>query len=415
MCCGKAQFGDFVNGAQSIIDEFISSGEASGSAVDGRCCCCRTATRARASPHHTSGRWTSNAPSWSRGPRGFDDDRGAVSVHPPDHFELLRRHGLDGVQRPLIVFTPKSMLRNKAAVSDIRDFTEQKFRSVLEEPTYTDGDGDRTKVRWVLLTSWQALLRAGRPQDQGHAMASRSCASSSSRRRPAAAGRDAGPVPQRRREFWVQEESATGVWPRFGLELPELLSGQLAGLKRISRRAIRRRRRARRRCTRSNGRKSSMRPSAVVLPSLVRLRRRDHGRPAATLTANCSVAPFANSRPGAENRVETTIAQRRSASDAVGRPRARHPGRHDGDRCRRRSERRHARPRRPMIALVRLAEPRASRRTDAGAACCAVHRIRSAADLLALDAASRTKSPRRRVGRRDLQPPDAARRPARGA
>ena len=36
--------------------------------------------------------------------------------------------------RPLIVFTPKSMLRNKAAVSDIRDFTEQKFRSVLEEP-----------------------------------------------------------------------------------------------------------------------------------------------------------------------------------------------------------------------------------------------------------------------------------------
>ena len=102
--------------------------------------------------------------------------------------------------RPLIVFTPKSMLRNKAAVSDIRDFTEQKFRSVLEEPTYTDGDGDRTKVRWVLLTSWQALLRAGRPQDQGHAMASRSCASSSSRRRPGGAGRDAGPVPQRRRE-----------------------------------------------------------------------------------------------------------------------------------------------------------------------------------------------------------------------
>ena len=55
--------------------------------------------------------------------------------------------------RPLIVFTPKSMLRNKAAVSDIRDFTEIKFRSVLEEPTYEDGIGDRSKVTRILLTS----------------------------------------------------------------------------------------------------------------------------------------------------------------------------------------------------------------------------------------------------------------------
>ena len=103
--------------------------------------------------------------------------------------------------RPLIVFTPKSMLRNKAAVSDIRDFTEQKFRSVLEEPTYTDGDGDRTKVRWVLLTSWQALLRAGRPQDQGQPRWRRDRAHRAARAAAqAAAGRDAGPVPQRRRE-----------------------------------------------------------------------------------------------------------------------------------------------------------------------------------------------------------------------
>ena len=77
----------------------------------------------------------------------------ALPSTPANYFHLLRRHGLDGVHRPLIVFTPKSMLRNKAAVSDIRDFTEQKFRSIMEEPTYTDGDGDRTKVTRVLLTS----------------------------------------------------------------------------------------------------------------------------------------------------------------------------------------------------------------------------------------------------------------------
>ncbi len=77
----------------------------------------------------------------------------AVPSTPANYFHLLRRHGLDGIQRPLIVFTPKSMLRNKAAVSDIRDFTENKFRSVLEESAYTDGEGDRGKVTRVLLCS----------------------------------------------------------------------------------------------------------------------------------------------------------------------------------------------------------------------------------------------------------------------
>ncbi len=83
--------------------------------------------------------------------RGFDDDRGAVDAGellPPAAPARARRD-----DRPLIVFTPKSMLRNKAAVSDIRDFTEIKFRSVLEEPTYEDGVGDRSKVTRILLTS----------------------------------------------------------------------------------------------------------------------------------------------------------------------------------------------------------------------------------------------------------------------
>ena len=72
---------------------------------------------------------------------------------PANYFHLLRRHAHDGIHRPLIVFTPKSMLRNKAAVSDIAEFTEMKFRSVLEEPTYDVGDGDRSKVKRILLVS----------------------------------------------------------------------------------------------------------------------------------------------------------------------------------------------------------------------------------------------------------------------
>lgn len=87
----------------------------------------------------------------------------AVPSTPASYFHLLRRHSLDGIRRPLVVFTPKSMLRNKAAVSDVEDFTTGKFRSVFEEPTYETGDAERDKVRRVLLVSgklyWELLAK----------------------------------------------------------------------------------------------------------------------------------------------------------------------------------------------------------------------------------------------------------------
>src|SRR6185312_10886866 len=99
-------------------------------------------------PDHTSGRIERFLLLWAEGSMTI-----AVPSTPANYFHLLRRHGMDRIHRPLIVFTPTSMLRNKAAVSDIRDFTEQKFRSILEEPMYTDGDGDRAKAKRILLTS----------------------------------------------------------------------------------------------------------------------------------------------------------------------------------------------------------------------------------------------------------------------
>ena len=146
-CCGRAQFGDFVNGAQSIIDEFISSGEAKWGQLSNVVLLLPHGHEGQG-PDHTSGRIERFLQLWAEGSMTI-----AVPSTPANYFHLLRRHALDGVQRPLIVFTPKSMLRNKAAVSDIRDFTETKFRSVLEEPTYEDGIGDRSKVTRILLTS----------------------------------------------------------------------------------------------------------------------------------------------------------------------------------------------------------------------------------------------------------------------
>lgn len=230
----EAQFGDFVNGAQPIIDEFISSGEAKWGQLSNLVLLLPHGHEGQG-PDHTSGRIERFLQLWAEGSMTI-----AMPSTPSNYFHLLRRHALDGIQRPLIVFTPKSMLRHKAAVSEIKDFTEIKFRSVLEEPTYEDGIGDRSKVRRVLLTSGKLYYELAARKAKDH-------------RDDIAIVRieQLAPLPRRRlREtldrypsvdqyFWVQEEPANqGAWPRFGLELPELLPDKLTGLKRISRRAM---------------------------------------------------------------------------------------------------------------------------------------------------------------------------------
>src|SRR5947209_14831400 len=147
LVCWEAQFGDFANGAQSVVDEFISSGEAKWGQQAALTLLLPHGHEGQG-PDHTSGRIERYLQLWAEGSMTI-----AVPSTPSNYFHLLRRHALDGVRRPLIVFTPKSMLRNKAAVSDIKDFTEIKFRSVLEEPTYEDGTDDRSKVSRILLTS----------------------------------------------------------------------------------------------------------------------------------------------------------------------------------------------------------------------------------------------------------------------
>ncbi len=230
----EGQFGDFVNGAQSIIDEFISSGEAKWGQLSSVVLLLPHGHEGQG-PDHTSGRIERFLQLWAEGSMTI-----AVPSTPANYFHLLRRHALDGVQRPLIVFTPKSMLRNKAAVSDIKEFTETRFHSVLEEPTYSDGTGDRSKATRMLLTSGKIYYELAARKAKEH-------------RDDVAIVRieQLAPLPFHRlsdtfdhypnvdQYFWVQEEPANqGAWPRFGLELPELFPDKLAGIKRISRRAM---------------------------------------------------------------------------------------------------------------------------------------------------------------------------------
>ncbi len=234
MVLWEAQFGDFVNGAQSIIDEFISSGEAKWGQLSDVVLLLPHGHEGQG-PDHTSGRIERFLQVCAEGSMTV-----AMPSTPANYFHLLRRHGMDGIHRPLIVFTPKSMLRNKAAVSDIRDFTEQKFRSIMEEPTYTDGDGDRSKVKRVLLTSgkiyYELAARKAKDKREDVAIVRVEQLYPLPRRRLAATLDE---YPNTDEYFWVQEEPANqGAWPTFGLSMPELLPDHLNGIKRISRRAM---------------------------------------------------------------------------------------------------------------------------------------------------------------------------------
>nr|WP_082502033.1 multifunctional oxoglutarate decarboxylase/oxoglutarate dehydrogenase thiamine pyrophosphate-binding subunit/dihydrolipoyllysine-residue succinyltransferase subunit [Williamsia sp. Leaf354] len=229
----EAQFGDFVNGAQSIIDEFISSGEAKWGQLSDVVLLLPHGHEGQG-PDHTSGRIERFLQLCAEGSMTV-----ALPSTPASYFHLLRRHVLDGISRPLVVFTPKSMLRNKAAVSPVEDFTEGKFKSVIDDPSITD-QKVRDKVTRVLMVSGKLYYElAARKEKDG--------------RDDIAIVRieQLYPIPHRRlgqvleqypgvqEFFWVQEEPANqGPWPFFGLHLPEVLPEHFGNLKRVSRRAM---------------------------------------------------------------------------------------------------------------------------------------------------------------------------------
>ncbi|MEZ5212763.1 multifunctional oxoglutarate decarboxylase/oxoglutarate dehydrogenase thiamine pyrophosphate-binding subunit/dihydrolipoyllysine-residue succinyltransferase subunit [Gordonia sp. PP30] len=236
----EAQFGDFVNGAQSIIDEFISSGEAKWGQRSDVVLLLPHGHEGQG-PDHTSGRIERFLQLCAEGSMTV-----ALPSTPASYFHLLRRHMHDGISRPLVVFTPKSMLRNKAAVSPIEEFSEGKFLSVRDDPRFAGnfrGDGDkldRSAVTRVLLTSgklyWELVARAkkdGRGDiaivriEQLHPVPHRRL------------GRILEQYPNATDFVWVQEEPANqGPWPFLGLWLPEQLPELLSGLRRISRRPM---------------------------------------------------------------------------------------------------------------------------------------------------------------------------------
>ncbi len=227
----EAQFGDFVNGAQSVIDEYISSSEAKWGQLSDVVMLLPHGHEGQG-PDHTSGRIERWLQLCAEGSMTV-----AVPSTPANYFHLLRRHALDGVQRPLVVFTPKSMLRNKAAVSPVADFTEgTRFESIIDDPTAPDP----AKVTKILFVSGKLYYELAAEQEKRGATDT-----------AIVRVEQLYPVPERKIGAifdrysgatdirWVQEEPANqGSWPFYGLNLPEMFPDRLTRITRVSRRPM---------------------------------------------------------------------------------------------------------------------------------------------------------------------------------
>jgi 2-oxoglutarate dehydrogenase E1 component len=128
----EAQFGDFANGAQVVIDQFIASGEVKW----GRLC-----GLVMLLPHGYEGQGAEHSSGRIERYLQLCADYNiqvCIPSSPAQMFHLLRRQMLRPTRQPLIVFTPKSLLRSKEAASPLTDFTQGSFHTVIPEADALD-------------------------------------------------------------------------------------------------------------------------------------------------------------------------------------------------------------------------------------------------------------------------------------
>ena len=232
LVCWEAQFGDFVDGAQTITDEFISSGEA------------KWGQRSRVTlllPHGYEGQGPDH--SSARIERFLqlcaeDNMTVANCSTPANYFHLLRRQAL-AATRPLVVFTPKSLLRLRAAQSDVSEITSGGFKPVLPDTGLHDPSRDEpggqgepvhpAEVNRVLLCSGKVYYDLATWRAQHQVRDTAILRLEQLNPFPADSLTEALAAYPSAEVRWVQEEPENmGAWTYLALRLPALLEGRPA-------------------------------------------------------------------------------------------------------------------------------------------------------------------------------------------
>ena len=137
LCIWEAQFGDFSNGAQIMIDQYLSAAEAKWKIQNGLVLLLPHGYEGQGA-EHSSGRMERYLQLCSK-----DNMYVANCSTPANMFHILRRQMVTTFRKPLIIFTPKSLLRHPKAVSGIEDFSKGKFMPVIDKNTVDVSKTDR--------------------------------------------------------------------------------------------------------------------------------------------------------------------------------------------------------------------------------------------------------------------------------
>jgi multifunctional 2-oxoglutarate metabolism enzyme len=228
LVCWEAQFGDFVNGAQTIVDEFISSGEQKWGQRSGVVLLLPHGYEGQG-PDHSSARIERFLSLCAH-----DNMTVALPSSPASYFHLLRWQALSDRVKPLIVFTPKSLLRLKAAVSKTTEFTSGYFAPVIPDSHSSDTPGAADAIRRVVLCSGKIYYDlAKRRSEIG---ATDTALIRVERLYPLPAAEIAAEVdryPAAAEVVWVQEEPANmGAWPFMALHLPQAVGRPISQVSR---------------------------------------------------------------------------------------------------------------------------------------------------------------------------------------